>query len=40
LKLNGQYALEIPAINADLHNIQHFKDIAEEYDEILRFLRD
>ena len=38
LKLKGQYVLEIPAINADLPNIQHLKDIAEEYDVILRFL--
>ena len=35
--LKGRYILEIPASNADLPNIQHFKDIAAEYDVTLRF---
>ena len=38
LKLQGQYILEIPAINVNLTNIQHFMDIAAEYEVILRFL--
>ena len=37
LKLEGQYILEIPASNATISNIQHYKDIANEYGVILRF---
>lgn len=36
-QLNGQYILEIPASNANLDNIEHYKKIAAEYDVILRF---
>ena len=35
--LQGQYILEIPASNADLANIEYYKNIASEYDVILRF---
>ena len=35
--LQGQYILEIPASNADLSNIEYYKEIASEYDVILRF---
>lgn len=35
--LEGQYILEIPASNATLPNIEHYKEIAAEYDVILRF---
>ncbi len=35
--LSGQYILEIPASNESLENIQHYMDIAAEYDVILRF---
>ncbi|MGT2910050.1 hypothetical protein ACVR0S_09695, partial [Streptococcus dentapri] len=36
-KLEGKYILEIPASNTDIPNIQHYKDIASEYDVTLRF---
>ena len=36
-QLDGQYILEIPASNANLDNIEHYKEIAAEYDVILRF---
>lgn len=36
-KLNGQYILEIPLQNASLSNIEDYKNIAKEYDVILRF---
>ena len=35
--LEGQYILEIPSTNANIPNIEYFKDIAKEYDVILRF---
>ena len=35
--LEGQYILEIPARNELLSNIDDFKEIAAEYDVILRF---
>ena len=37
LELKGQYILEIPASNATLSNIKHYKEIAKEYNVILRF---
>ena len=37
LQLEGQYILEIPASNADLPNIEYYKEIASEYGVILRF---
>ncbi|MBR6627859.1 MAG: hypothetical protein IKL04_07785, partial [Lachnospiraceae bacterium] len=36
-ELKGQYILEIPANNADISNIDYYKQIATEYDVILRF---
>lgn len=36
-ELKGQYILEIPASNADISNIDYYKQIAAEYDVILRF---
>ncbi len=35
--LKGQYILEIPASNANISNIDYYKQIAAEYDVILRF---
>ena len=35
--LKGQYILEIPASNANIKNIDHYKRIAAEYDVIIRF---
>ena len=37
LYLEGKYIFEIPQSNADLANIQYFKDIANEYNVELRF---
>ena len=36
-ELKGQYILEIPASNANISNIDYYKQIAAEYDVILRF---
>ena len=36
-ELKGQYILEIPASNANISNIDYYKEIAAEYDVILRF---
>ena len=36
-ELKGQYILEIPASNVDISNIDYYKQIASEYDVILRF---
>ena len=36
-ELKGQYILEIPATNEKLSNISHYKNIASEYNVILRF---
>ena len=36
-ELKGQYILEVPASNADISNIDYYKQIAAEYDVILRF---
>ena len=36
-ELKGQYILEIPANNASISNIDYYKQIAAEYDVILRF---
>lgn len=37
LELNSKYILEIPASNANLPNIQYYKNIASEYGVELRF---
>lgn len=39
-ELVGQYIFEIPASNANLSNIEHFKEIASEYNVILRFTKE
>lgn len=39
-ELKGQYILEIPASNADISNIDYYKQIAAEYDVILRFMEE
>ncbi len=36
-ELKGQYILEVPASNADISNIDYYKQIAAEYNVILRF---
>jgi len=36
-ELKGQYIVEIPASNAGISNIDYYKQIAAEYDVILRF---
>ncbi len=36
-ELKGQCILEIPSSNANINNIDYYKQIASEYDVILRF---
>ncbi|WP_152657717.1 hypothetical protein [Oceanobacillus sp. CFH 90083] len=38
--LQGDYILEIPASNLKSKNINHYKEIAAEYDVTLRFLEE
>ena len=40
LKLEGDYILEIPAINANLSNIDDYIKIADEYNVKLRFMEE
>ena len=40
LDLQGKYILEIPATNANLSNIEHYKQIAAEYNVTLRFMEE
>ena len=39
-ELKGQYILEIPASNANISNIDYYKQIAAEYDVVLRFMEE